>query len=121
MTAATRGSADERNYVMLAAPSRAAARTDGVFCHPMSSSFGAYQACDRIVIVPRMRDARGFKLDDTEALIAFAADSAPYDLGVAAIGALGHERQVDYAMDFRSENYRYGMPPTASASAQLLA
>jgi hypothetical protein len=72
----------------------------------VSSSFGAYRARGRIVIVPDMRDVRGMTLTDTEALITVAADASDEDLGLAAIGILGHERQLDYAMDFRSEKYR---------------
>lgn len=44
-------------------------------------------------------------LTDTESLMTFAADAADHDLGLAAIGALGRERQLDYAMDFRCEGY----------------
>jgi hypothetical protein len=73
----------------------------------MDPHLSAYQALERIVLIPSYReDLHGPDISDDESLIVCPVTVFDHDLGATAIRLLRDQRRRDFPMDFRSEDYR---------------
>ena len=77
--------------------------------HPgeMDPHLSAYLALERIVLIPSYREAlHGPAISDEESLVVCPVTVSDHDLGATAIRLLQDQRQRDFPVEFRSEDYR---------------